>query len=156
MPISKSIYTFIVTISACLALMGCDEHVHFHAYQPISLQGWEKRDTVTFTIDSIPHKGTYQFEIGIRTAGTCPYQAIWLIVHRELTHPYLSRTDTIKCTFVDAVSYKTGKGIYTHQYVFPLPALDLRQKQHCKIRISHFMKKETLSGICDIGLKVHQ
>lgn len=147
-------YLSVAIVSALCILTACDGQTLYHSYLHVPANGWEKHDTLVFHTDSIPQDATYQFQLELRSTDKFPYQSVWVIVEREFTPPQSLRRDTVECQLLDPVTQKTGRGIYLYQYSIPLPPLHLHKGQNGEIRIRHYMRRESLPGLHDIGIRM--
>lgn len=145
---------FVIVTGLLCALTGCDERTLYHSYLPTPLQGWEKHDTLVFHTDTVRTGADYRFDVELRSTEKFPYQSVWLIVERDFGHTANIRRDTVECRLLDPKTQRMGRGIYTYQYSVPLPSLHLNEGQAGEIRIRHYMHRETLPGLHDIGIRI--
>lgn len=145
-------------LSVCLITLfsSCDPSTAHHSFQHITDNAWNRRDTVCFTLDSLPANAAYTFLIELRTNPSYPYQSLWLAVCREMNNPALLICDTIECVLNGRQENRTAPGIHSHTRSFSLTPLQLYQGQTGSIRVVHLMRRETLPGICDVGLCVRR
>jgi gliding motility-associated lipoprotein GldH len=148
-------HTLLCVLGVAL-LTGCEQGTVFHAYKPTPVDGWEKNDTLFFDIDSLPASGQFNFVLGLRTTAAYPYQELWIVSEMHLTQPTLVHADTIKCLLVGAAGDKNGSGVNTYQYAFPFDRETLHRGQRGRISFRHIMKRESLRGIFDLGLRIEQ
>lgn len=142
--------TFVTILSLFPTLTGCDEHVLYHTYHHMPFQEWDIHDTLVFRTDTIPEDQTYSFNIEIRTNRQYPYKSIWLIAERRFAYPQQIRRDTVECVLTDSTN--RNKGIHLYSSEVPLSPLLLPKGQTGEIRLTHFMQRQTLPGISDVGL----
>ncbi|MCD8317674.1 MAG: gliding motility lipoprotein GldH [Paraprevotella sp.] len=135
-------------------LMGCDKHTLLYSYRHIPQEGWRNTDTLIFALDTLKEDVLCQFDIDLRSTDRYPYKSLWLKVERQFTFPDTTRCDTVQCQLTDPTTDRMGKGIYTYQYSVPLSEFPLRKGQTGQIRITHLMQRETIPGICDVGICV--
>lgn len=145
---------FVTAVCLLCMLSGCDEQILYHSYLPTPQQGWEKHDTLVFHTDTVRESAKYRFDVELRSTERCPYQSIWLIVERDFCHTTHHRCDTVECRLLDPETQRMGQGIHTYQYTVPLPPLYLDKGQAGEIRIRHYMHRETISGLRDIGIRI--
>lgn len=143
-------------LSVCLTalLTSCDKSTVYHSFQHIPNNAWNARDTVSFSIDTIPNNGIYAFTIELRTNTSYPYQSIWLAINRETHNPPSHLCDTVECLLTNNQAPHIKQGIHVLTHSTPLTPLHLYKGQTAHVRISHLMRHETTQGICDVGLLV--
>lgn len=67
-------------------LTGCENNpTVFHRYQAIPIQGWKRKDTLSFTIPDTLTGNRYELEIGLRHTEMYPYRDLWI----ALIHPLI-------------------------------------------------------------------
>ena len=146
---------FITATGAALSLAGCDEHTLYHTYAPLSSEGWERKESLCFPIDSLNRDAEdARFTVELRTTDAYPYQSVWLAVERKFSRPDTLLSDTVESVLADSSFRPTGKGIRLYQSQAALPPLSLRKGQRGQIRICHLMIRETLPGIHDVGVRI--
>lgn len=140
-----------------LALAGaCKEHIVYHTYRAVPIDGWEQTDTLTFTLDTVQADGTYQISVGLRTTNAYPYQSLWLLIETQ-THPAKAlEADTLVCRLSDGRGHRSGSGIDTYQYRYPLATRFLRKGQPLVFHVRHIMRREMLPGVSDVGIEVER
>ena len=137
-----------------LAVAGCDRKTVFHHYEHTPLTGWEKGDTLFFTIQRMPLTAVLQRDVELRTTDSYPFGNISLVVEQTTFPSRLTRRDTLDCRLVTPDGTLTGRGITLYQYRFPLPAVSLAEGDSVRLGICHNMRRETLTGIADVGIRL--
>ena len=66
-----------------LILAACQNNIIYHSYAPVPLDGWDKSDTLVYTLPNSIPAGNYEAEIGIRYQESYPYRDIWLEVSQN-------------------------------------------------------------------------
>lgn len=135
---------------------GCGRSTAYHSFRHIGNNAWNNRDTISFSLDSLPDNATYDFLIELRTNFSYPYQSIWLAVEREMRNPHLILRDTAECLLNNDRENRNLPGIHSHTHSIPLNPIPLYKGQTGRIRVIHLMRRETLPGISDVGLCVRR
>lgn len=146
-PMNKALLAFL------LILVGCQEDMVYHSYQPVAPTGWDRTDALTYTYPQDIPAGNYEFFIGIRHKDSYLYRDIWLAITQG------SKTDTLHLYLADEKGNWLGHGIgELRQYVFPIhPAYPIEAADTLRtIHIRHIMKDQPLAGIHDIGVCLKQ
>ena len=142
-------------VVAVLLCCSCDNNrTAYNNYEPISVVGWERSDTVVFENIIIKTTADYKEEIGLRINDAFPYLSLFLVVDQEIRPGNIFRRDTISCRLMDKEGNIKGRGLSFYQYNFPLTALRLNSGDTLNIRVRHNMRREVLPGIANIGMKI--
>lgn len=135
-------------------MVACDRKTVFDKYVHTPLNGWEKNDTIAFSIDSIRQRGEYMEEIGVRTNGQYPFTSLTIAVHQTVQPSGAVHDTTINCTFMDNENSSASNGIGYSQFSFPLKKVRMEAGDTLHVTIRHNMKREILPGVSDIGFKL--
>lgn len=146
----------------CLFLLGaCHTDTLYHVYQAVpGEKGWNKSDSLVFTLPPEVAAGTYGMEIGIRHTGGYPYRDIWLSVTQvEGEDSLASHTDTLHIYLADekgAWEQHEGAigGLYQRAYTCEKPVVWLTDSVGHSLRITHLMRQNPLSGVLDVGVRL--
>ncbi|WP_253952404.1 gliding motility lipoprotein GldH [Xylanibacter muris] len=142
----------VITVAA--ALMSCNRNTVYDHYEHTPLKGWERMDTLMFGIGPMASAARYNQEIGIRISGEYPFMSVSLIVEQHVFPAGTVRCDTVDCHFIGNDGMIKGRGVGSFQYMFPFAVSDLNEGDSIAVYIRHNMKRETLPGISDVGLRV--
>lgn len=141
-------------VAVVLLCCSCDNKTAYNNYEPVSVEGWERSDTVVFEDIVIKTTADYKEEIGLRINDAFPYLNLFLVVDQEIRPGNILRRDTINCSLMDNEGNIKGNGLSFYQYSFPLTALRLNSGDTLNIRVRHNMRREILPGIANIGMKI--
>lgn len=137
-----------------ILITACTQKTVYHHYQHISAEGWERQDVMDFQIAPIKTSGNYQEEIGVRMQQNFPFTSMSVLVQQTIYPSMEYHYDTLECHFMDQQGRIMGNGISYYQYDFPLKTIALKEGDSLAVSIYHIMKRETLPGITDVGLKL--
>ena len=138
----KTILLAVVIIAA-----ACQRNTIYHSYQPVNHTGWEKSDTLLYSLnDTLTNISSNQFYIGIRHKDSYKYQDRWLTINNDTVHLQLA----------DSAGYWYGNGIGELRHlIFPISTQFLHLEDSItEIRICHIMEDNPLKGIQDIGIEI--
>ena len=141
----------LITIFFAGILCGCQSNIQFHSFQSVKKE-WDKKDTVTFYLDTTLTNRTYRMEIEIRHTERYPFRDLWLCIHRPTAASH--STDTIHLQLATPEGKWIGNGKNFLQYTSPSETIYL-QPHDSILQITHLMQKNPLEGIRDIGIKLH-
>ena len=142
-----------------LILAACRNNIIYHSYAPVPLDGWDKSDTLVYTLPNSIPAGNYEAEIGIRYQESYPYRDIWLEVSHNTKDTLTYVTDTLQLFLVDEAGNKTGNGLCgLYQCDLPYKAsIPIRTEGSARtFRIVHIMTDNPLTGISDIGIRLRK
>ena len=142
----------ILMLAAAAMCTSCDRHKIYSHYEHVTLEGWEKNDTLFFEVPPVKETGTYEETIGIRTDISFPFQSIALNVSQDVIPQGTHHQTTKNCVLYDASGKERGSGISHFQNEIYLTDIQLNKGDSVHICITHNMRREIMSGISDIGI----
>ncbi|MBR5084917.1 MAG: gliding motility lipoprotein GldH [Prevotella sp.] len=148
-----------VAIIAAAAFTSCfDNTIHFQ-YKGTDINGWNRDDSISFSIRSLEESSYYFEEIGIRANTEYPYERLHLIVSQEVistadTTRRQTITDKVSLPIYDEEGSPIGTGVNLRQYQIPLKTVKLQAGDSIQVSISHNMRDSVICGISDIGFKL--
>lgn len=148
--ISRLSPSFIV-LTVALAFAGCNRKTIYHHYEHTPISGWDKNDTLTFTVKA-KQRAVIQRDIELRISGDYPFQRLNLIVEQTTYPNGIRRRDTLSCDLIDPQGNILGQGVSLYQYRFHMTDISLNEDDSLCIDIRHNMKREILPGIADVGV----
>jgi gliding motility-associated lipoprotein GldH len=149
----------LILLTVALVTTSCNRKAVYSHYISTPIDGWNASDELTFTISPIPADGTYEERIGLRINRAYPFQGLSLIVRQQVFPTGETLTDTLEASLIDHEGNIKGQGINYFQYTIPLRHIELHAEDSMSVSIRHYMRRETLPGIGDIGftlLRLHQ
>lgn len=143
-----------LTLTVAATLGSCDRNVVFDRYVPVSSEGWMREDTLSFGLRPVGSGGDYVEEIGLRANGRYPFANLTMVVVQTVHPSKATYTDTLSVRLVDEAGETMGRGVSVYQFRFPLRCVNLAPGDSLDVHIHHAMKRETLEGIVDVGMRV--
>lgn len=141
-----------IALTVALTMVGCNRKTIYSHYEHTPINGWEKNDTLKFSIFPVRTDGLYREEVGLRINSAYPFMGLTLIVEQHTTQKRLMRSDTLHTSLIDHDGTIQGEGMSYYQYNFHLANLQLQADDTLLVNIRHNMKREMLPGISDIGV----
>lgn len=141
----------VLTAGVILLLLSCMEHIAYHSCQPITNQIWCNNDTLYFQIDSLASYDNLSLEVELRALEEYPYKNLSLIV--EQTWPKLPKRTDIITLRIDNNQKKYINPIYITESVSK-PIYINKASRNGKIKIYHYMKRQVLQGVNDVGIRI--
>ena len=144
----------IIYITVALVTASCDRKTVYHHYEHTPLEGWEKDDTLFFSTERMPQEAALQRDIELRMADSYPFRNLSLIIEQTTLPSCHTQRDTLDCPLITPDGKILGQGITLYQYRFRLPDISVSEGDSLKLKIYHNMRRETLTGIADIGVRL--
>ena len=157
------VFTLFYIIALTVIAVGaasCSDPRTYNQYKSVSLQGWSRKDTLTFDVPR-QWEGSYQLDLCLRAAQTYPYRNISMIIERKVIF-YRQRkkrektyNDTVNCEIINDKGILVGqKGITSTEIRQAIMSFHLNQNDSMQVKIHHIMSRESLPGISDIGVRL--
>lgn len=137
-----------------VAICSCDEVTIYDNYRHIDPMGWERADTLNYDVSHVAQSGDYMEEIGLRLDDHYPFMQLCLIVEQTVIPTYVVRTDTVVCKVTTQNGTPRGHGVNYYQYQIPIGSIRLAEGDSLHVAIRHHMRRELLSGVAEVGLKI--
>ena len=135
---------------------SCNGNKVYDQYNHTPITGWEKNDTLTFSVPRMTEAAVYSSELMLRINEDFPFMSVTLIVEQKVIPGMDVKTDTLKCRLIDQKGNFSGQGISYHQYIFDMSPIQLQQGDSIHVRIRHDMKREILPGVSDVGIMMYK
>ena len=146
----NSIYTM---MAVALILTSCSRQIVYSHYESIDTEGWNRNDCKDFRV-TVREKDTYTEMIGLRTTMYYPYANLSVIVSQQTQRSGIQHTDTLHIRLMDEEGNKVGQGTNYQQMEIPVRTIELEDEDTLLVSIRHYMKREVLPGITDVGVSL--
>ena len=143
----------LILMAAQLILTSCSRQMVYSHYENVGKEGWERWDSVSYVVP-IREDGTYAEEVGIRSTRLYPFMNIAVIVTQEAQPSGMHRRDTVCFNLTDDEGHGKGEGISYRQMSAPAASIQLQAGDTLRVSIRHYMYKECLPGITDVGFSM--
>lgn len=142
-------------ILLCFLFITCTTpNVIYHVYQSVNPKGWERQDTLHFSIP-IEVESKYLLELEIRHLTDYEYKELKLALCHNLMDSTKRATDSLCISMANDEGRWQGIGIGSiYQLKDTLPITHRIPPGNYQIGISHAMQKSSIPGIHDIGIKI--
>lgn len=147
---------FLITtiITVTLGFASCNRKTIYNQYRHTPLAGWERNDTLIYSVKPMTTSGVFKEELGLRIVESYPFMRLTLVVEQEIIPSGVVRYDTLYCQLVDRNGNVKSNGVNYYQYNYHITNLSLNKGDSLTVRIRHNMKREIMPGISDIGIKL--
>lgn len=149
----KEFLPAILLCAVILTLTSCRKGMIYSHYESAPIAGWERIDTLKFDVSPVSESGYYHTELGLRIVQSFPFTSLTMIVTREILPEHAIVADTVSFTLMNKNSANfNGNGIALYQYSVPLRELRLEKGDSLHITVNHYMRREILPGVNDVGI----
>ena len=147
-------HKIVVTLTALILCVACEENRVYHQYRHTPIEGWEKVEALSFDVPPLARAGRYATYLELRANNSYPYMSLALIVEQTVYPSMRQRVDTLTCPLVDSHGNAKGNGVSYRQYRFTVSQTQLREADSLHIAVRHNMQRDILPGIADVGIAV--
>lgn len=141
-------------MAVCL-FVSCDTGVVYHRYHSVAAGGWEKRDTFRFTVDTIRSAGTYVTLLCLRATAAYPYQNLSVRAIQTRRPDGMALSRVLRLGIHDAHGAPQGDGITLYTYETVIDTVTLSPGDTLHVKVGHNMRRETMPGITDVGVRIN-
>ena len=156
----STLFYIIALMTTIMSATSCSDPRTYDQYKSVSLQGWQRNDTLTFDIPR-QWEGNYQLDLCLRAAQTYPYRNLSVIIERKVIYfrqrKKLEKTynDTVNCEVINVRGTLVGhKGITSTEILQAVTSFRLNRNDSLQVKIHHIMNRESLPGISDVGIRL--
>lgn len=135
-----------------LCVLACNSNAFYNHYNHTTISGWERNDTISFSVPRIKQSGKYALDMGLRTTGGYPFKSISLVVEQKQYPSKRVYIDTVTCVMLDDKGTQQANGISYYQYKINIKKIYLQKDDSISFVVRHAMKREILPGISDVGI----
>lgn len=145
-----------ITVAVAMAFASCNRSTIYSQYLHTPISGWEKNDTLTFSIPRMQTDMELKAIIGLRITDAYPFKTVCLIVDKAISPDNIIDSDTINCSLFDNDGMSKGRGVSCYQFNYHVSNMHLMKGDSVAIHIRHNMKREILPGISDVGITLEE
>ena len=66
--------TYLTLLTVALVTASCNRNVIYHHYEPTAIEGWNRTDTLTFSVATAKERAVVQRDVELRITDGYPYQ----------------------------------------------------------------------------------
>jgi len=140
---------------ALLVLVSCDRSRFFEQNQAIEDELWSAKEVKTYTFDITDTNSLFSFYINVRNTNEYPYANLYVFVESKFPDNQLAR-DTIELQLarLNGQWLGSGQGKYKYNQFILRKGMRFVQAGSYTFSIEHGMRKDSLNGIADIGIRL--
>lgn len=156
--LSHRIFLPLLIAGFALLFTGCGGRPIAYEYQSTPMEGWEPGDTLCFRIDTVETEGNYVMTLGVRTSSmvSYPFQTLWLIVTQQWHNPEQTLCDTVECRIMESDGEMHGSGVSIYQIEQKFQRMHISSGAWAEVSINHYMRREVLPGITNVGIRLER
>lgn len=151
----NNILTFVI-IAVVSAFCSCNRSTVYSQYRHTSLAGWERNDTLTFSVAKMKEDVSLRATLGLRVNDSFPFKTLCLIVEKTVSPDNIVTCDTVNCKLFDEDGKSMGRGVSYYQYNVHFTNTKLLKGDSLTIKVRHNMKREIMPGIADVGITLEK
>ena len=106
---------------------SCNGNKVYDQYNHTPITGWEKNDTLTFSVPRMTEAAVYSSELMLRINEDFPFMSVTLIVEQKVIPGMDVKTDTLKCRLIDQKGNFSGQGNLEKVW-YPSPTLKMQRR----------------------------
>ena len=144
-----------IIIAVAMTLVSCNRQMIYSHYESVNTEGWDRSDSKEFSV-SIQEKGSYAESFGLRTTRDYPYTNLAIIVTQEVKPSGVQRADTLNIDITDSEGNNVVEGLNYRQRDVQFPAIRLEAGDSVFVNIRHYMRREVLPGIANVGFSMEK
>jgi len=151
----KVITSILLLMLSIFTLQSCDQNRYFEQDTEISHEKWAAGDQKTFSLDISDTTSLFNFYLNIRNTNDYPFANIYVFIDTKFPDAEVAR-DTIELQLADIHGkwLGTGSGKYRYNNFILRKGMRFVQTGTYEFRIEQGMRKDSLSGISDVGIRL--
>jgi gliding motility-associated lipoprotein GldH len=152
---AKVIGISLLLLLAVFSLHSCDQNRYFEQNMKLDHAKWAARDQKTFSLDISDTTSLFNFYLNIRNTNDYPFANIYVFINTKFPDAEVAR-DTIELQLADIHGkwLGTGSGKYRYNNFILRKGMRFVQTGTYEFSIEQGMRKDTLSGISDVGIRL--
>ena len=129
-----SFHTFLILMTVAFATVvvsACDENTVYDSYAHTPINGWEKNDTLNYSVPPLRDSGSFEEIIGLRINRYYPFTSVSLVVEQRILPGFRFHRDTLRCQFLPDDNLRLlHLFIPEHRYYFLFHLVLLKHLNH--------------------------
>ena len=154
----KGFVSCISGICSILLLACGQQRDGINQFEPVHVEGWHCRDTVSFDIPAVKQRQDYDLLVKVRVNRHYAYEDLWMVAEQTYCQAgeegkpgeALYLTDTVHMTLTG----REGEGNNLVVYSIPVRRVRLDSGTCGQIRLHHIMDERCIAGVHDVGVEL--
>lgn len=143
-----------MAVAAVLSITSCEREYAYDHYNPTSVDGWDRTDTLYFTPGKL-EAGLYEFNLGFRATEEYPYRELGLHIEWTVYPSKKQTTKEIRCNVFDSNGRIEGKqSISSSDFICPVGEITINRGDSLVIAVTHCMNRMTMPGLTSVGVQL--
>ncbi len=142
-------------LAAVFFFQSCDSNRYFEQNQPIENEKWFFQDAKTFSFDITDTTSLFNYYLNVRNTNDYPFANLYVFLNSEFPNGEIAR-DTIELQLaqLNGKWLGSGNGRYKYNQFILRKGMRFVQRGTYTFQIEQGMRKDTLKGISDIGIRL--
>lgn len=151
----KASILFLSLFLMLLFLQSCDSNRYFEQNQQIENEKWFYQDAKTFSFDIVDTNSLFNYYVNVRNTNDYPFANLYIFLNSKFPDGEMAR-DTIELQLAELNGKWLGSGYGRYKYNQFILRKGMRfvQTGTYTFQIEQGMRKDTLKGITDIGIRL--
>lgn len=138
-------------------LSACDKQTIYHTFQSLPTGGWQRKDTLFFSVDILDSLTSCKLSVEVRNRNNYSYQNLDLSISYGNPDAQSLPSDTLQLILADKEGIWKGDGWGgLYQTSFPVGSVWIGKAGTYLFKIAYTLPDETLQGINDVGIKLEK
>lgn len=145
-----------MVLGAAVMLTACDDPRTYDHFEHTDTTAWDAEDALCFDVPR-QWEGTYDMELRLRSTLDYPYQNLSVVVETTVLPSRQTHRDTVSLTLNDDKGHPTRQsGISLSEIQKHVTTLTLLRSDSLHISVRHLMRRTSLPGISEVGIKLEK
>lgn len=151
----KNILLILAFFVGVFFITSCDSNRYFEQNQKILNEKWHVEDAKTFSFEMMDTTSLFNFYINTRNTNDYPFSNLYIFINSEFPNGEHAR-DTIELQLAQKNGkwLGSGNGRYKYNQFILRKGMRFVQTGSYNFSIEHGMRRDTLAGISDIGIRL--
>ena len=147
---------YIIAALMVMAISSCDSGMSYDHYNSVSVEGWNRTDTLHFSPGKLP-SGNYAIDVGFRATEAYPYRELGLQIEWTVFPRGKNTTKKIKCEVFDSEGRMEGtQSVSSSDFLFHAGDVALRSGDSLAVTVTHCMNRDVMPGLTSVGIQVRE
>lgn len=162
----RHVVFILVLCSVVMALVACQSRFAYDHYRSVSIDGWNRTDTLDFVVGRIP-SGNYDMSVGFRATSEYPYKELGFDITCSVYATGRNKPGKapkaktihkrVKCSVFNDNGQLAGRGgISTDDFIYSVGDLSVSNGDSVVVCIAHGMNQDVMPGITQVGLQLEK
>jgi len=151
----KQLALVLIVFFVLIFMVSCDSNRYFEQNLELAKEQWIYNDAKNFSFEMMDTTSLFNFYVNIRNTNDYPFANLYVFINSEFPNGETAR-DTIELQLaqVNGKWLGSGNGRYKYNQFILRKGMRFVQTGTYQFSIEQGMRKDTLIGISDIGIRL--